>query len=124
CSAGTISPAAKARIWNLPSVISPTRLATSSAPPNRVSRLFGQLAARRHWRLGKPEVCCALACAAVIRPAPAAAPSPALLMNSRLFIAALLQLRNPADYSPRPKGSFQFPAMVMPSTRIDPVVRE
>jgi len=37
---GTISPAAKARIWNLPSVISPTRFATSSAPPNSVSRLF------------------------------------------------------------------------------------
>ena len=37
---------------NFPSVISPTRLATSSAPPYSVSRLFGQLAARRHWMLG------------------------------------------------------------------------
>ena len=71
CSAGTISPAAKTRIWNLPSVISPTRLATSSAPPNSVSRLFGQLAARRHWMVGCD---CAIAGAAT---APAARPAAA-----------------------------------------------
>jgi hypothetical protein len=76
-------------IWNLPSVISPTRLAMYSAPPKSVSRLFGQLAAMRHWMLGRPGVCCAFACAAS-SVAPAAEPRPAFLRNSRLFIDTLL----------------------------------
>ena len=50
--AGTISPAAKAWIWNLPSVISATRFAKTSAPPKSVSRLFGKLDARRHFISG------------------------------------------------------------------------
>src|SRR5204863_1383836 len=75
CSAGTISPAAKARIWNLLSVISATRLVTSSAPPNRVSRLFGQLVAMRHWIAGCD---CAIAGAAT---APAATPAAAFFRN-------------------------------------------
>ena len=37
---------------NLPPVASATRLAISSAPPNSVSRLFGQLAAMRQLMFG------------------------------------------------------------------------
>ena len=67
--------AAKVRIWKLPSVISLTRFATRSAPPNSVSRLFGQLAARRHWMLGCD---CAMAGAATVE---AATPAAALFRN-------------------------------------------
>src|SRR5262245_39917637 len=61
------------RIWNLLSVISPTRRPNRSAAPNGVSRLFGQLAARRHCRLGWPDTT-AGACADAGVAASAAAP--------------------------------------------------
>src|SRR6185503_19247181 len=86
CSAGTISPAAKTRIWNLLSVISATRLLTHSAPPNRVSRLFGQLVAMRHWMLGDD---CAIAGAATL---PTARPAAAFFRNDLRFIKNPLEI--------------------------------
>jgi hypothetical protein len=80
CSAGTISPAANTRIWNLPSVISATRLPTRSAPPNSVSRLFGQLVAMRHVTVPAD---CAIVGAAI---AEAATPAAAFLRNDLRFI--------------------------------------
>src|ERR1700740_3433038 len=48
CSPGTISPAAKGSMVNLPSLISFTYLARVGLAPHRTSRLFGKLDASRH----------------------------------------------------------------------------
>src|ERR1700747_1353226 len=47
-SPGTISPAAKGSMVNLPSLISFTYLASVGLAPHRPSRLFGKLDASRH----------------------------------------------------------------------------
>src|SRR5712691_5462212 len=83
CRAGTISPPAKTRIWNLLSVASATRLARYSGPPKIVSRLFGQLAAKRHLISGCD---CAIAGEASAAPAN---PSPPVAMNARRRIKFL-----------------------------------
>src|SRR5712691_1840095 len=83
CRAGTISPAAKTRIWNLLSVASATRLARYSGPPKSVSKLFGQLAAMRHLISGWD---CAIAGAASAAPA---SPKPPVAMNDRRRIKFL-----------------------------------
>src|SRR4051812_1094506 len=62
---------------NFPSVSSPTRFATSSAPPYSVSRLFGQLVAMRQVMVGCD---CAIAGAATVAAAPAK-PAEAFLRN-------------------------------------------
>src|SRR5262249_211449 len=80
CRPGTISPAANGRIWNLPSVISPTRLQICSAPPYSVSRLLLQLVAMRHVIVGCD---CAIAGAATT---PAAAPAAAFFRNDLRFM--------------------------------------
>jgi len=89
---GTISPAVMTRISNLPSVIAAIRLAIASTPPWVVSRLLGQLVCRRHFTDGADW---AIAGAAI---APRAAPAPAFVRNSRLFIAFSL------DRPARPAG--------------------
>src|SRR5262249_18573018 len=100
---GATAPAANARIWNLPSVSSPTRLATYSAPPNSVSRLFAQLVAMRQVMLG---CVCAIAGAATVA---AAAPRPAVLMKSRRFIAIPSDLRNPGRLYAQAGARFSIP---------------
>src|SRR5262245_54800677 len=68
---------------NLPPVMSETRLARCSQPPNRVSRLFGQLAVMRQ-RIS-PDWAIAGAASVVLA---AATPIPAVLMNLRRFMKA------------------------------------
>ncbi|MNT58522.1 hypothetical protein D3C72_1959620 [compost metagenome] len=52
CRPGTISPAAKTLMLNLPSVSSLTRADSSSEPPKMVSSDLGKLEARRHSTAG------------------------------------------------------------------------
>ena len=75
-------PAAWVEMRNLPPVMSATRLARCSQPPNNVSRLFGQLAVMRQ-RIS-PDW--AIAGAASVLLAAAATPTPAVLMNLRRFM--------------------------------------
>src|SRR2546423_11563739 len=56
CRPGTISPAAKVSIVNLPSLMSLTNLATVGEAPHKPSMDFGKLDARRHL-----TACCAMA---------------------------------------------------------------
>src|SRR5437763_15499141 len=57
CRPGTISPAAKVSIVNLPSLMSLTNFATVGDAPHKPSMDFGKLDARRHFTVG----CCAIA---------------------------------------------------------------
>src|SRR5882724_6394933 len=81
CRPGTISPAAKTRIWNLLSVISPMYLAKISPAPYSVSSDLGKLDARRHLSSG---IDWAMAGAAsVLATATAPPPTPAVRRNLR-----------------------------------------
>ena len=82
CRPGTISPAAKTWIWNLPSVASDTYFEKRSQVPYNVSSDFGQLAVNRHFKVGDD---CAIAGAAI---AVAAAPAPIAVKNWRRFICS------------------------------------
>src|SRR5437660_2708560 len=69
---------------NLPPVAAATRLQISSAPPYRVSRLFGQLAAMRQLRV----VCaCTIAGATTL---PTARPAAAFFRNDLRFMYSIL----------------------------------
>jgi hypothetical protein len=82
CSAGTISPGANTRIWNLLSVSTATFLAIVSAPPQSVSSDLGKLDVRRHLSSG---IDCAMAGAASVLAAP---PMPAVVRNFRRLMSS------------------------------------
>src|SRR2546423_5715693 len=69
CRPGTISPAAKVSIVNLPSLMSLTNLATVGDAPHKPSIDLGKLDASRHLTVG----CCATAGEAAAAAAAAAA---------------------------------------------------
>ncbi|CCG41778.1 hypothetical protein PHAMO_290066 [Magnetospirillum molischianum DSM 120] len=100
---GTSSPAAKLRIWNLPSVASATRRVMYSPVPNRVSRLLGKLDASRHlisgWVWASAGAAKALA----------AAPKVAVVRKVRRSIERLLDFVVPGQSgSPRFKRALSY----------------
>src|SRR3954447_2234971 len=82
CNAGTISPPAKAWIWNLLSLASATYFEMVSDALKGTSSDLGQLVVQRHFNSG---IDCAMAGAATV--VDAARPMPAVFRNCRRFMA-------------------------------------
>ena len=71
---------------NLPPVASATLLAICSAPPNSVSRLFGQLVAMRQLMFGMPVTAAGACPNAGAAAVPTARPAAAFFRNDLRFM--------------------------------------